>query len=118
MNWSNFLDSNGEPMGGVLRASIIPSIKSDADNGDSVAQLLLGSIYDGSGKYELALVYYRKSARQGNIVAKRYADSLYNDMLEQERNRRMQNNLCLHCGGALKGSFVKKCIKCGMRKDY
>lgn len=81
MDWSKSLDFNGEPRGGIIRASIIPDIKHDADNGDCIAQLLLGSIYDGSGEYELALEYYRRAAKQGNSVAERYANSLFNEMM-------------------------------------
>lgn len=37
---------------------------------------------------------------------------------ELARQQRRANGLCQHCGGTLKGFFSKKCISCGMRKDY
>lgn len=37
---------------------------------------------------------------------------------QRERQRRRDAGLCQHCGGTFKGLFSKKCISCGMRKDY
>ena len=37
---------------------------------------------------------------------------------QRERQRRRDAGLCQHCGGTLKGLFSKKCISCGVRKDY
>ena len=37
---------------------------------------------------------------------------------QRERQRRRDVGLCQHCGGTFKGLFSKKCISCGVRKDY
>lgn len=37
---------------------------------------------------------------------------------QRERQRRRDAGLCQHCGGTFKGLFSKKCISCGVRKDY
>ena len=31
---------------------------------------------------------------------------------------RRSQNVCQHCGGEFKGMLVKKCMQCGMFKDY
>lgn len=37
---------------------------------------------------------------------------------ELARQHRRFAGLCQHCGGVFKGLFSKKCISCGVRKDY
>ena len=38
---------------------------------------------------------------------------------QKERQEKYRNaGLCQHCGGEIKGLFVKKCVKCGKKKDY
>ena len=41
--------------------------------------------------------------------------------LKEQKERQAkyrQVGLCQHCGGEIKGLFVKKCVKCGKKKDY
>lgn len=41
--------------------------------------------------------------------------------LKEQKERQAkyrQAGLCQHCGGEIKGLFVKKCVKCGKKKDY
>ena len=37
---------------------------------------------------------------------------------ESTRQRRRDAGLCQYCGGTFKGLFSKKCVSCGVRKDY
>lgn len=63
----------------------------------------------------------RKEAERIAALKKKEAEkaaALKQQEEQRERQRRRDAGLCQHCGGTLKGIFSKKCISCGMRKDY
>ena len=37
---------------------------------------------------------------------------------KERQTKYRQAGLCQHCGGEIKGLFVKKCVTCGKKKDY
>ena len=40
------------------------------------------------------------------------------ERLEAPKTDNLKQGLCPHCGGVLKGLFIKKCSNCGKLKDY
>jgi len=51
-------------------------------------------------------------------LKKRIEERIANINIENEKQRRISNMLCQYCGGVFGGLFIRKCKKCGRKKDY
>ena len=68
-------------------------------------------------KLEAVLIEKEKQERARIAEEKRQEEIRLKEQKERQAKYR-QAGLCQHCGGEIKGLFVKKCVKCGKKKDY
>lgn len=68
-------------------------------------------------KLEALLSEKEKQERARLAEEKRQEEIRLKEQKERQEKYR-QVGLCQHCGGEIKGLFVKKCVKCGKKKDY
>ena len=68
-------------------------------------------------KLEALLSEKEKQERARIAEEKRQEEIRLKEQKERQAKYR-QAGLCQHCGGEIKGLFVKKCVKCGKKKDY
>ena len=68
-------------------------------------------------KLEALLSEKEKQERERLAEEKRQEEIRLKEQKERQAKYR-QAGLCQHCGGEIKGLFVKKCVKCGKKKDY
>ena len=68
-------------------------------------------------KLEAVLSEKEKQERARIAEEKRQEEIRLKEQKERQAKYR-QAGLCQHCGGEIKGLFVKKCVKCGKKNDY
>lgn len=80
------------------------------DNADLMygfAKAILSQKGKGLAQKYNALDWLKDAARCGHKKAE-----------EELKNIRRSQNVCVYCGERFKGIFIKKCAKCGKKKDY
>ena len=93
---------------GSFSAALIPIEK---ERQDSIAELEKKEIEEKRKRDEEHARKLRE-AREKALAEKKKREE------EELKASRRSQGLCQHCGGELKGLFSKKCVSCGMNKDY
>ena len=65
-----------------------------------------------------ALLSEKEKQERARIAEEKRQEEIRLKEQKERQAKYRQAGLCQHCGGEIKGLFVKKCVKCGKKKDY